>query len=127
MIEAIKEQDALWSPRLTAIYSCRSSARLLREELDEVTKLVTAYRLKVEEQRRAREEKQRADDELRARPLVVGDRVRCTDHHTASGVIVDIWEEDTFHHRGMYVVFDDAVRLFVSDFTKLRRLLPGDR
>ena len=126
VIEAIKEQEELWSPRRIAIYSCSSSAWLLREELTAVTELVAAHRLKVEEQRRVREEKKRADDELRAKPLVVGDRVRCTDHHAASGVIVDIWEEDTFHHRGMYVVFDDAVSLFVSDFTKLRRLLPGD-
>jgi hypothetical protein len=76
VIEAIEEQQELWADRSSAISCCDEVAEELREKLKVATELEAADKVKREEERRAREEKKRADDELRAKPLAVGDRVK---------------------------------------------------
>jgi hypothetical protein len=75
-----------------------------------------------EKRRQAAEEKKRADDELRAQPLKVGDRVRgCGDYAGyGSGTI----ERDAGMGR-FVVMLDTACRYFFKT-EHLSRLIPGD-
>jgi hypothetical protein len=127
VIEAINEQNGVWSPRLRAMWNCNDSAWLLRKELAEVTELVADARVKAEEWRLAAEEKKRADDEkkrlddeLRAQPLELGDRVQ--HHHMGRGSIVS---KASYEDAGFTVLFDHGEKTWILS-GDLARLIPGD-
>jgi hypothetical protein len=122
VIEAIKEETELWDPRLSAIDDCDRTAAWLREELKEATEIVAAQKAEREEQRRLAEEKKRADDEMRAKPLEVGDRVRHS--NLGNGTVTRKWLVDE-GDGGLTVLFDsdDCCWILISD---LKRLIPSD-
>jgi hypothetical protein len=126
VIEAIDEQNDLWSDRFMAISDCATCAESLRTELKIATELVAAEQLKREEQLLAAEEKKRAADELRATPLVVGVRVRWRNDKpfdpTFLGTITKQWQSsDGFD------VFFDIGRSCYAERKDLERVIPGDR
>jgi hypothetical protein len=121
VIEATEEQDELWSPRLSAIDSCADCVEYLRDELKAATEMVAAEQAKREEERRAAAEKKRIDDELRAKPLVVGDRVRACGEYSGYGpgtIERESWA-------GFIVMLDTACQ-YVFKPAGLARLIPGD-
>jgi hypothetical protein len=119
VIEAIGEQAELWEPRLNAIHSCGNVVGWMRDELKAATELVAAAKAEREEQARIAKEKKRADDELRAQPLKVGDRVRHSAHHLGPATIAGVFRD------GFYV-FYDSMRNGYDDGTDLHRLIAGD-
>jgi hypothetical protein len=125
VIEAVDEQNDLWSDRFMAIADCATRAESLRRELKAATELVAAEQVKREEQRLAAEEKKRADDELRATPLVVGVRVRWRNDKPFDptlGTITKQWQSSD----GFDVFFDIGRSCYVER-KDLERVIPGDR
>jgi hypothetical protein len=122
VIEAIREQAKLWEPRLDAIHSCGNVVGWMRDELKAATELVATAQAEWEKQRQAAEEKKRADDELRAQPLKVGDRVRGCGKYAGhgSGTI-----EREGWMGGFVVTLDTACQYFFKT-EHLSRLIPGD-
>lgn len=132
VIKAIEEEWKAWSPRLWAMRGCGDSAKELRKEVEAVTELVAVAKAEREEQRRLAEEKKRADaekkradDELRAKPLVIGDRVRLRGVKPSDwtfGTIMAPWGDG-------FMVELDAGRAgdegwFSND--EIERVIPGD-
>jgi hypothetical protein len=111
VIEAIQEQVELWEPRLDAIYYCENAAGCMRDELTAAQAELTAATAE-------REEKKRAEDELRAHPLKAGDRVRHNSAHLY-GTIADGSRD------GFYVFYDTGGNGRV-DGQDLQRLIPDD-
>jgi hypothetical protein len=110
VIKAIEEQQEQWAGRSMAITCCDEVAEELREELKVATELVAAEEVKREEACLAAEAKKRADDELRAQPLVLGDRVNWCHRH-CGGVIVNVLNDfGDVMSESADVVFDDAFR-----------------
>jgi hypothetical protein len=120
VIEAIEEQQELWSSRCDAIECCEDIAEELREKLKVATEIVAAQQAEREEQRRAAQEKKRADDELRAKPLEVGDRVRW---NQTLGTITEQCQEESSD--GFIVLLDDRDSWYVER-KELERVIPGD-
>jgi hypothetical protein len=78
-----------------------------------------------EKQRQAAEEKKRADDELRAQPLKVGDRVRHkSTYHLGPGTIAEACGADVCEG-GFYICYD-SMGTCLSSGQDLQRLIPGD-
>jgi hypothetical protein len=119
VVEAIKQQERLWEKRSMAISGCETVAEYLRKGIQAATEAIAALDAQREEDRRLVEEKKRADEALRALPLVVGDRVSSPRGDRPAGVIVDI------RGQGADVVFDDAKRQ-QFDLKSLTRLLPDE-
>jgi hypothetical protein len=122
VLAAIKEQEAKWEERWNAIECIATVADDMRRLLPEELEHRAVAKREQEERRLAAEEQKRVDDELRsqlrAKPLVVGDRVKWRDHHCA-GVIVKLGDDYAD------VVFDEAWRHGCSK-KEIVRLLPGD-
>jgi hypothetical protein len=115
VIEAIEEQDALWTPRLSAIDDCADFVEELRNDLKTATELVAAEKAK----QLAAEEKQRADDELRAKPLGVGDRVRNRRQYLRMGTI-------TAEYKGGFIVTSDELHKVLASRDEIERAIPSD-
>jgi hypothetical protein len=90
VIEAIREQAELWEPRLDAIHECEKVIGWMRDELTAAQGELTAATAAREERARIAAEKKRADDELRAQPLKIADRVQNKRaYHMGPGTIAD--------------------------------------
>jgi hypothetical protein len=118
VIEAIQEQVELWEPRLNAIDSCEHVVGWIRDELTAAQDELIAATAEREEQARIAAEKKRADDELRAQPLKVGDRVQ-DKRYPWPATIADVSKD------GFYVCYDSMGNGYV-DGQDLQRLIPGD-
>jgi hypothetical protein len=93
---------------------------LIRNELKAATQLVAAATAEREERTRIAAEKKRADDELRAQPLKVGDRVQNKrGYYMGPGTIADASRD------GFYVFYDSMANGYV-DGKDLLRLIPDD-
>jgi hypothetical protein len=121
VIEAIGEQAELWEPRLDAIHSCERVVGWMRDELLAAQGELTAATAAREERARIAAEKKRADDELRAQPLKVGDRVRYKGSHHPCGTVVRLWRDG-----GADVAFDSARGACWEAVNGLERVIPGD-
>jgi hypothetical protein len=120
VIEAIREQVELWDPRFNAIHSCENVVGWIRDELTAAQDELTAAKAERERERLAAEEKKRADDELRAQPLKVGDRVQNKRaYHMGPGTIADASKD------GFYICYDSMATGYV-DAKDLQRFIPGD-
>jgi hypothetical protein len=120
LVEAIQEQAEVWEPRLNAIQGCGNVVGLIRKELKAATELVAAATAEREERARIAAEKKRADDELRAQPLRVGDRVQNKrGYYMGPGTIADA------SRIGFYVFYDSTGNGHV-DGKDLLRLIPDD-
>ena len=112
VVEAIKQQQEFWWPKSEAIKFCDETAEELREALKQATEMVAAAKA---ERARIAAEKKRADDELRAQPLEVGDRVRHKSaHHLGAGQIVRIYSD------GYANVAYDCGRAYSNSINDLR-------
>jgi hypothetical protein len=125
VIEAIREQVELWEPRLNAIHSCEHVVGWIRDELtaaqDELT-IATAVR---EERARIAEEKKRADDELRAQPLIFGARVRYRTQPFKMYTIIA--EHDAWKGGGNFLAWSDETNdTVLVGGPELQRAIPGD-
>jgi hypothetical protein len=120
VIEAIREQAELWEPRFSAIHSCENVVGRIRDELTGAQDELTAATAERKERARIAQEKKRADDELRAQPLKVGDRVQNERaYRMGPGTIADVFGG------GFHVCYDDRGNGYV-DGKDLQRLIPGD-
>jgi hypothetical protein len=120
VIEAIREQVELWEPRLVAIDSYELEVGWIEGELKAATELVATAQAEREKQRQAAEEKKRADDELRAQPMKLGDRVQNKRaYHMGPGTIAHASRD------GFYVFYDSMANGYV-DGKDLLRLIPDD-
>jgi hypothetical protein len=121
VVEAIEEQQTQWDRKSAAIDFCEDTAEELRDALKRATEMVAAAQAEREKQRQAAEQKKRADDELRAQPLKVGDRVRHKSaYHLSPGTIVRICSD------GFADVADDGGRVYSDTISDLERMIPGD-
>ena len=121
---AIEEQKVVWGDRLWAIHHFAGLVKTLRDMVAEMTKILAAVQAKREEERLAFEEKKRVDDELRAQPLVAGDRVRHSGQ-LGAGTIIRNWSGEGECSR-LDVLFDGGPFHWVMP-TDVRRLIPGDQ
>jgi hypothetical protein len=125
VMEAIREQAELWEPRFNAIHSCEHVVGWFRDELKAATEVVAAANAEREERARIAAERKRADDELRAQPLKLGDRVRHKSAcHLSPGTIVRICSD------GFADVAYDGGRVYSGTISDLERMIPfaiGDR
>jgi hypothetical protein len=92
----------------------------MRDELTAAQDELVAATAAREERERIAAEKKRADDELRAQPLKVGDRVRYRGRDIC-GTIVRLWSDS------VDVAFDSASGDCWEAIDELERLIPGDR
>jgi hypothetical protein len=120
VIEAIREQAEFWQPRLNAIHSCANLVGWIRLELPAAQDELTAAKAEREERARIAAEKKRADEQLRAQPLKVGDRVQNKRaYHMGPGTIADVCGG------GFYICYD-SMGTCVSGGKHLQRLISGD-
>jgi hypothetical protein len=119
VIEAIEEQDELWTPRLSAIDECAETVRFLRGEVKIATDVVATNQAKLEEQQLAAEQKKRTDDELRAKPLGIGDRVRNRKQYHRMGTI-------TAENGGSLQVMSDELYAVWIAGDEIERAIPSD-
>jgi len=120
VIDAIVDQDNLWSPRWSAVDDCADYAEELRDELKIATELVAAEKAKREQQRLAYEEEKRIETErLHAAHVAVGDRVR---HITAGGVGTVVGDDVPGRANYCSVRSDKSGRLIDVDRQYLEKL-----
>jgi hypothetical protein len=120
VVKAIEEQQKLWDSKSAAIDFCEDTAEELRDALKRATEMVATAQVEREKERRAAEEKKRADDEVRAQPLKVGDRVQNTRaYHMGPGTIAEASRD------GFYVFYDSMANGYV-DAKDLQRFILGE-
>jgi hypothetical protein len=120
VIDAIVDQDNLWSPRWSAIDDCAGLSEELRDDLKIATELVVAEKAKREQQRLAYEEEKRVETErLRAAHVAVGDRVR---HITAGGIGTVVGDDVPGRANYCSVRSDQSGRLIDVDRQYLEKL-----
>jgi hypothetical protein len=121
VLAAIREQQRIWPMRTMAINCFARRVERLREAVAAGEAKLAAEEVKREEQRVAAEEKKRVDDELRAQPITVGDRVRNKrSGHMGPGTIAAAFRD------GFHVCYDNMGNGYVFDGKDLERLIPGD-
>jgi hypothetical protein len=116
----LERQKKQWSKRGSAAWLAIETYDELVAQIPVTETQLATEEAEREKRRQAAEAKKRADDELRAQPLKVGDRVQNKRaHQRGSGTIADVFGD------GFHVCYDDRGNGYV-DGKDLLRLIPGD-
>jgi len=116
----LDKQKKQWSEREGAHWLAVETYDELVAQIPATETQLATKQAEREKERQAAEEKKRADDELRAQPLKVGDRVRHKKAYDARpGTIVGVVEG------GLHVFYDSDSGGYV-DAGSLERMIPGD-
>jgi hypothetical protein len=119
-VAELDKQEDEWGARGGAHWWALNTYNKLVAGIPAAEAQLTAEQAEQEKQRQAAEEKKRADDELRAQPLKVGDRVRYRGSDLC-GTIIRLWS-----HGGADVAFDSAWGACWEAVDGLERMIPGD-
>jgi hypothetical protein len=127
VVAAIKEQNEIWGDRRRAIEGFPGAVQKLRAIVAEMTKVLAAEQVKQEEQNRRIQEQNRIDDEVRDKPLGVGDRVICWgQRYRENGTIIEVDNHWSRKNPGFVVIMDDTAEVYFYETTKLTRVLPSN-
>jgi hypothetical protein len=119
----LDKQEEEWDARGGAHWWALDTYKKLVAGIPAAEAQLAAEQAEREKRRQAAEEKKRADDELRAQPLKVGDRVRvCGGSHAGPGTIEKINKESLFE----FTVMLDTAYQSAFKHERLVRLIPGD-
>jgi hypothetical protein len=127
VLAAIKEQEDIWDNRWNAMESLEITAEELREALPVERERRAEAKRKEEERRAIATEQQRVNDELRAKPLGVGDRVKFWNQRFNDyGTIIETVDNWMHEKPGFNVIFDDTAEVYFCETSKLDRVFPTD-